>query len=230
MKVCSKCKIEKTLDCFYKDLKRKSGLYPSCINCIKEYRELNKEKIKIIRNISNKKYREKNKEKIKEKIKLYKELNKDKIKISRKKYREKNKEKIKLYWKEYYEKNKKYLFNQFYKKRNENPLLKLKQSIRCNIKNSFKYKRTGFKKNSRTEVILGCTIEEFVIYIQSQFKKGMTLENHGQWHLDHIIPLASATTEDEIIKLNHYTNFQPLWAKENIIKRDKIIEKQLKLL
>jgi hypothetical protein len=58
----------------------------------------------------------------------------------------------------------------------------------------------------------------------------MTLENHGEWHLDHIIPLASATTEEEIIKLNHYTNFQPLWAEENLSKGDRIIEQQLKLI
>lgn len=51
----------------------------------------------------------------------------------------------------------------------------------------------------------------------------MTFENHGEWHLDHIIPLASAINEEDIIKLNHYTNFQPLWSKENLKKGSKII-------
>ena len=51
----------------------------------------------------------------------------------------------------------------------------------------------------------------------------MTLENHGEWHLDHIIPLAIAKTEEEIIKLNHYTNFQPLWAIDNLKKGAKIL-------
>ena len=50
----------------------------------------------------------------------------------------------------------------------------------------------------------------------------MSWDNHGEWHLDHIIPMASATNEKEVIKLNHYTNFQPLWAEENLQKSDKI--------
>ena len=51
----------------------------------------------------------------------------------------------------------------------------------------------------------------------------MTLENHGEWHIDHIIPLATANTYEEVIKLNHYTNLQPLWAKDNLSKGSKIL-------
>jgi hypothetical protein len=58
----------------------------------------------------------------------------------------------------------------------------------------------------------------------------MSLDNHGKWHLDHIIPLATATTEEDVIRLNHYTNFQPLWADDNLKKSNKIIEQQLQLL
>lgn len=50
----------------------------------------------------------------------------------------------------------------------------------------------------------------------------MTLENHGEWEMDHKTPLASAKTEEEIIKLNHYTNFQPLWRFDNRSKGAKI--------
>lgn len=50
----------------------------------------------------------------------------------------------------------------------------------------------------------------------------MTLDNYGEWHLDHIIPISSAKTEEEVIKLNHYTNFQPLWAEDNWNKGNKI--------
>ncbi len=49
----------------------------------------------------------------------------------------------------------------------------------------------------------------------------MTWENKTLWHLDHIVPVSVAKTEQEIIKLNHYTNFRPLWAKENLAKGKK---------
>ena len=52
----------------------------------------------------------------------------------------------------------------------------------------------------------------------------MTWNNYGEWELDHIIPISSATTEEEVYKLNHYTNFQPLWMSENRKKGNKILE------
>jgi hypothetical protein len=59
----------------------------------------------------------------------------------------------------------------------------------------------------------------------------MTWENQGQWHLDHIYPISLAKNEQEVIKLNHYTNFQPLWAKDNLTKHNKIIPNtQIKLI
>jgi hypothetical protein len=63
------------------------------------------------------------------------------------------------------------------------------------------------------------------IHLEKQFKDGMSWENHSLfgWHIDHIIPLSSAESDDELKKLCHYTNLQPLWAKENIVKRNKII-------
>ena len=73
--------------------------------------------------------------------------------------------------------------------------------------------------------IVGLSSEELKIYIESKFLEGMTWENYGLhgWHIDHIIPLSSVKTEDEIIKLCHYTNLQPLWAKDNLSKHNKII-------
>lgn len=60
------------------------------------------------------------------------------------------------------------------------------------------------------------------MYIESKFKEGMSWENHGKWHIDHIKPLGNAKTEKELKKLFHYTNVQPLWAKENQKKGNKI--------
>lgn len=72
---------------------------------------------------------------------------------------------------------------------------------------------------------LGCSIQEFKIYIESKFLPGMTWDNWGinTWHLDHIISLSSfdLTIREELLKAVHYTNLQPLWAKDNIKKSNK---------
>lgn len=106
------------------------------------------------------------------------------------------------------------------KRRKTDRLYKIKDCIRRRINTYVK------EKKKSTLECLGCTTEFFMDYIESQFKDGMTWDNHGRdgWHLDHIIPLASANTEEEIYKLNHYTNFQPLWAEENMKKSDKIFD------
>lgn len=97
----------------------------------------------------------------------------------------------------------------------------------CNVRSliSHSFERAngdGLVKNYSTEDILGCSIEDFRKYIENKFQKGMTLKNYGQWHLDHIIPISLATTEEEVIKLCHYTNFQPLWAYDNMSKGNRI--------
>jgi len=61
----------------------------------------------------------------------------------------------------------------------------------------------------------------FLRHLESQFADGMTFKNHGEWHIDHIKPLFLAKTEEDVIKLSHYTNLQPLWATENRKKRSK---------
>jgi hypothetical protein len=71
---------------------------------------------------------------------------------------------------------------------------------------------------------LGCTIGEFKEHIEKQFTDGMTWENHGEWHIDHIIPLQyNNPTIEEVIERLHWTNTQPLWATENISKGNRYI-------
>lgn len=96
---------------------------------------------------------------------------------------------------------------------------------RCNIRSLVKsaIKRKGYKKNSKTFDILGCEYETFKAYFESLFKPGMTWENHGAWHIDHIYPVSKARDEQHLLQLNHYTNLQPLWADENWDKGNKII-------
>lgn len=107
------------------------------------------------------------------------------------------------------------------------PLFKIKRNIRTLILYEFNKKKN--KKNHRTETILGCSFEEFKLYIESKFELWMNWENYGKyngqlnfgWDLDHIIPISNAKTENDIYKLNHYTNFQPLCSYTNrYIKRN----------
>jgi hypothetical protein len=209
---------------WYKENKEK------ILNYQKEKRKEKKEVILIYQ----KKYYLENKEKIKERTKNWYQENKEKITIKRKIWEKNNKEKIalrkKIYNKENNDKRAKY--RRIYEKNKieNDAIFKFSKRLRHNIRDSFKRGKNQFRKNASTQQILGCTIKEFIVYIQSKFKKGMTLENHGEWHLDHIIPLATATTEEEVKELCHYTNYQPLWAEDNLSKSDKIIEQQLKLL
>ena len=114
------------------------------------------------------------------------------------------------------------------KRRLKDPMFKLQGNIRSLIGISIR-RKTNYKK-TKTENYLCCSFKEFRIHLERQFTKGMSWENIGEWHLDHIYPVSLAKDEEEIIKLNHYTNFQPLWAIDNKSKGNKIIEKQLILI
>lgn len=195
----------------------------------KAYREANKDKI----NEFQKAYYKANKDKIKDRKKAYREANKDKIAESNKKWYKANKERVKEYGKAYYKANKdkvlKRLIAYDNKRRKEDVIYKL----RCNLRNRIyiAIKNKGYSKNTKTSDTLGCTWEFLKKYLESQFTKGMSWDNYGEWHLDHIYPVSLAKNEEELIKLNHYTNFQPLWAEDNLKKSNKIENgKQIKLL
>ena len=114
-------------------------------------------------------------------------------------------------------------------RRDNDPIYKLKLSIRGLISRKFRYKK--YTKKSKTYKILGCSYKDFAAHIYSQFEDGMSMDNYGKggWELDHILPVAAATTEDEVIALNHYTNFQPMWSRENTSKGDTYCPKELKV-
>lgn len=106
-------------------------------------------------------------------------------------------------------------------KRSTDPLYKLKENLRRRTFKAFEVSK--WNKNNTTKDLLGCEFNELYEYIESKFTDGMNWSNQGEWHIDHIIPLASAEDEEEIKKLFHYTNLQPLWAIDNIRKGSKII-------
>jgi len=143
----------------------------------------------------------------------------DKNRDYQKQYREINKDKIK-------ESNKKYNKN----RRNTDPLYKMSRNVRNLIYQSIN--KRGFIKSIGTENILGCSLDEFYKHIESQFEPWMNWRNWGgkkvteintYWDLDHIVPIDTAINEEDIIRLNHYTNLRPLCSYNNrYIKRNKI--------
>lgn len=104
----------------------------------------------------------------------------------------------------------------------KNPQKKLESRTRSLIYNSFKRACNGkYKKSEKSEFILGCKMADFINHISSKFIDGMTLGNYGLWHIDHIKPFVLAKNESDIFELCHYTNLQPLWAKDNLRKGAK---------
>lgn len=247
-KICSKCGIEKPITEFrnkWYSKYNKYYLYSSCKECEKKYdAERGKE--------NKKRYYERHKEEVKERsrrqrinnrdeyikyMKNYYQENIEERKVYDKKYVKKNKEKIAKYQKEYYRKNlsekKEYDKQYFEKNRNKiyqriknkydsDEMYRFKQTVRNAIRMSFK--RKGKYKNKRTEEILGCSFETLYQYLLNTYKDIYGEEWNGtdEVHIDHIIPLATVSTEDEIIKLCHYTNLQLLKAKDNLEKNDKL--------
>lgn len=178
----------------------------------KQHREQNKERYAEL----NRKYHQENKEKIKELKRLWYLENKEKAKAKNKIWREENKERILEYNRNYYT-----------EKMKTDELYKLKQIIRASIRHAIK--RKNFTKTSKTIEILGCDWVQFKKYLESKFETWMTWDNYGLyngtpnygWDIDHITPNSSGLTYDEVIKLNHYTNLQPLCS---YINRDVKID------
>lgn len=216
-KICGRCKLEKNVDMFGHSAKNKTGLRSTCNDC---------------RKIESKIYREKNKEKRKNTIRKYYNNNKELLSKKQKEYKEKN-----------YEKWKRIKINSFHKNKKKNAdrikeLRKLRQHKRteyqrnkintdliyklsaiCRTRIHHFIKKTNLTKKGKSFEMIGCTPTELKNHLEKQFRDGMCWDKFGkEIHIDHIIPLSTAKTEDELYKLCHYTNLQPLWAHENLIK------------
>lgn len=225
MKICSICQKEKEL--IYFNLRSKSGLtYRSqCKSCESEYRKKSYKKNRDSELNKANKYNETHKEERTTYNKNYYERNKQSELIRAKTYRKNNKE----YYKNYYRNNKDTYIKYEKMRKLTDPIYKLTKHLRSQF--GFIFKVRGLKKQYKTEELLGCSFEEFKIYLESKFDLWMTWENRGLyngelnygWDIDHIIPLSSASTEEDLIKLNHYTNLQPLCSYTNrYIKKDNV--------
>jgi hypothetical protein len=168
----------------------------------KQYRQLNKEKIIDI----NTSWYQLNKEKVLEYGKNYRKNNSCKVQEINSKWKKSNKEQTAQYA------NNKY---------NNDILFKLRSILRARLNNALK----ANQKTGSAVKDLGCSTAELKIYLESKFLPGMTWDNWSRdgWHIDHIKPLSSFDlTDPEQLKIAcHYTNLQPLWAKDNLSKGDK---------
>lgn len=133
----------------------------------------------------------------------------EKIKIKKEAYKQKDPNR----WKNY---RRDYVLNRL----KNDPIYKLRFSLRSRLRVAI----GGNYKSGSAVRDLGCSIEELKLYLESKFQPGMTWENHGKWHIDHVIPLSmfDLTIRDQLLKACHYSNLQPLWAKDNIIKSNKV--------
>jgi hypothetical protein len=218
-KFCPDCKNIKNILDFNKS-RNKTGHYTYCKMCArrrsKEYRIKN---LDLLKEKSKYRYWNGGKEKSLAANRLYHLKNKEKRNRVSREISERDKEKIKIRRLQNKERNNK--INRDYARiRCQNdPLFKFKKNIRRSTSEAF----SKGKKNKKSLEILGCSLEHAFLYIESLFKPGMNWSNYGsEWHIDHIIPLASAKTIEETEKLCFYTNLQPLWARENILKSNKM--------
>jgi len=233
-KICSTCKEEKDIIFFGNDKNSKDGYSNRCKECLRNkskkirskdgFKEKNRKYMKI--------YREENKDSFEKYQKEYynrvdiKEIRKE----NSKKYREENKERLKEQkelWRENNKENvRKYRYEYTKNRRLNDPLYKLSSDIGAMIRKSFL--KNNFKKCNKTNEILGCSFANFKLYIESKFEPWMNWENHGKynseygfgWDIDHIIELKTATTIEDVIRLNHYTNLRPLDSKINRVDRN----------
>ena len=183
----------------------------------KEYYENNKDIILKKQSQYYKQHRDeinkKRKEYLKEYSKKYYETHKEQIKEYNKKYRQEHKDKTR-------EKSKRHYYNVL----KNNELLLFKKRIRGLIRTSLD--RKGQIKNSYTEEILGCNMDFFIDYLiktyENNYKEKWDWKYLKDVHIDHVIPLASVNTEEDVIRFCHYTNLQLLKAKDNLRKSDKL--------
>ena len=240
-KKCNKCQVEKELVEFSAHPATKDGKQSQCKSCAKAYILANKDRLraradkyykdnkeKLLKYNKEKQleYYKKNKEKKLEYRKKYYKQNKEKQLEYQKKHYKENKEKKSEYAKKHYKENKEHYAEYAKKYQTEryhsDPDFKLSCLVRqfcCRVTNAVKE-----DKELRSLEYLGCSIAEFKAHIESQWQEGMTWENHSKdgWHIDHIKPLDwFIKNSDDPWQANHYTNLQPLWAKENLSKNNK---------
>lgn len=207
-RICRKCEKELEFSFFDKCSKTKCGVRSICKSCRKLYNNKNLEIIQLKR----KEYYEHNKEIVLKNADNYRIYNKEKVLLSAKKYREENKEKIAI---------SKRLSTK--KRYSEDGFFRVTTQLRKYVRRYFNIKT----KPNKTMDILGCEPSKLKENFELLFENWMSWDNYGfgkgKWVIDHIIPLSSAKTIEELYSLCHYTNLQPLSWEDNMKKGNKLI-------
>lgn len=158
-------------------------------------------------------------------------------KIKKRIYYESHQELIKVKWQDLYSRLKCDILakNELYRKANRVKVrakrnLREKERMKTDINFRIRrYMRTrvrealGCRRHSSVVLLLGCSVQDLRTKFESMFRCGMTWDNYGEWHIDHIRPLASfdLSNEEQLKCAFHHSNLQPLWALDNMIKSDK---------
>lgn len=206
LKICSKCKISKQINEFYKDRSKKDGLRTSCKACdtktSKEWLGKNPGYLK--------KYYKDNLKKSKARSKEWAKNNPEKVKERQKRFKEKNPEYYKRYARRYMP------------GRRAIPKHNITNRISTSMRQSLRLNKSG----RGWEKIVGYTMQDLRKHLENQFEPGMSWENMGDWHIDHIIPLSNfsfISYKDSGFR-NYWSleNLQPLWAFDNYSKGGKM--------
>lgn len=244
-KICAQCGLTKPVWEYH--LRKKNGRQNPRAECKECYRENSKkryEKNKYVILNRNKKYYENNRDRLLVYRKEQSVKTAEKDKVRRKQYYLDNSEHKKAKRKEYYVANRESCIKSVeryiqenkgkvrewqrkhhHKKRAEDFNYKIMKVLRTRLYSAVKVQ--GVRKKSKTMDLIGCTIPELRVHLESKFLEGMCWANHSihGWHIDHIIPCYKfdLTKEEEQRKCFHYSNLQPLWALDNLKKSNKIL-------
>ena len=229
LKRCPKCNMLLDFSCFYKNHRTRDFLSSICKKCARKYeaqRAINNPDFRSYKNERKRIWRINNKEKNKQYNKKWRLDHKDKYRLYNKKRNKPTKQKRKEQkkrWKTNYPDKYIAQYRKEWQRRKSIAGERIKSALRCRLYGAIKSQ--SVKKTNHTMELLGCSVEFLWSHLESMFSDGMTRENYGKWHVDHIKPCASFDLSDpeQQRECFNYKNLQPLWAKDNLKKADKII-------
>lgn len=216
-KRCGRCRTLKAIDQY---LVTKKGIESYCNDCRKQAKRESYRRNKVSILAKQKQFKIDNPDIVKERRRKEKSKHKDRYRERSREWSKKNPEKRKEILKRSRERCRGQIREYERNKRATDLNFKLRQNMRARVKLALKAQRAVKAKG--TCELIGCTIQELRSHLESQFQHGMTWNNYGTWHIDHIKPLALFDLTDATQQLQafHWSNMQPLWAHENLLKSD----------